>query len=220
MGWKSRSRVHRERRRTPRARVCRAQDTPAHPGFRGRGRILEKPRPGRYWPPTEPRPPARPIPPRADNGGGSSPPSASSRRYAFAHYIREAYVCTYVHIYVCIYVIHRRLYRVRSALLQRIDHLLFPGRGNFPGRVVTSSRPARSICPIDVGNRLLDRTIGVRFLISTDRRSTELHAPRATARAFDRVSLFGPMRSKGKCVPGFFAGLVRRSSTIVLWSRF
>lgn len=35
------------------ARACRAQDTPGKPGeFRGRGRILEVPRPGRDWPPT------------------------------------------------------------------------------------------------------------------------------------------------------------------------
>lgn len=129
-------RIYRER-----ARVC---VVPGHAGFR-KGRKAGGQNPWKAETSTPlavdraPRPPARPIPPRADNGGGSSlrlpPPQDATVSRTISK--RRMYVCTYIYVY-------RRLYRIRfaTARLHRIRPSSFSRPRKFSGLRPTRS-PAR-----------------------------------------------------------------------------
>lgn len=148
-GWKSlESRVHRGRAL---ARACTSRT--GHAGFRG-GRILEKPRPERHWPPTEPRVPLLGQSRRELITAAvllSAFRLLKTLRFR-ALYQREAYVRTYVCMYVRTYI--SCSFRHRSP---RRSTIFFFSR-KFPDPACSLSMDAgdRSLVPtfaFDIGGR-------------------------------------------------------------------
>lgn len=124
---KSESRVHRGRLARARVCVCRAQDTPDFGAAGGWG--------GQYPWKAETRTPlavdgalhplARPILPRADNGGGSSLRLPSPQDARISRTISKRRMYVYVHIYVYTPIDEYIVSISPSLSSTRIDHLLF-----------------------------------------------------------------------------------------------